>query len=33
MREAGYETDLPDEALLVPQEPAGAELEAMETAR
>jgi Fe-S cluster assembly ATP-binding protein len=33
MREAGYETDLPDEALLVPKEPAGAELEAVETAR
>jgi Fe-S cluster assembly ATP-binding protein len=33
MREAGYETELPDEALLVPQAPAGAELEAVETAR
>jgi Fe-S cluster assembly ATP-binding protein len=33
MREAGYETDLPDEALLVPQAPAGAELEAVEAAR
>ena len=27
------ETDLPDEALLVPQAPAGAELEAVEAAR
>ncbi len=33
MREAGYETDLPDEALLVPIAPAGAELEAVEAAR
>jgi len=33
MREAGYETDLPDEALLVPLEPAGAELGAVEAAR
>ena len=33
LRENGYETDLPDEALLVPQAPAGAELEAVETAR
>jgi Fe-S cluster assembly ATP-binding protein len=33
MREAGYETELPDEALLVPQAPAGAELEAVEAAR
>jgi Fe-S cluster assembly ATP-binding protein len=33
MREAGYETDLPDEALLVPVAPAGAELEAVEAAR
>jgi Fe-S cluster assembly ATP-binding protein len=33
MREAGYETDLPDEALLVPQAPAGAELEVVEAAR
>ena len=33
MREAGYETDLPDEALLVPKAPAGAELEAVESAR
>ena len=27
MREAGFETDVPDEALLVPQAPAGAELD------
>ena len=33
LRENGYETELPDEALLVPQAPAGAELEAVETAR
>jgi Fe-S cluster assembly ATP-binding protein len=33
MREAGYETDLPDEALLVPLAPAGAELETVEAAR
>jgi Fe-S cluster assembly ATP-binding protein len=33
MREAGYETELPDEALLVPKAPAGAELEAVEAAR
>ena len=33
MREAGYVTDLPDEALKVPQAPAGAELEPVEAAR
>jgi Fe-S cluster assembly ATP-binding protein len=33
LREAGYETDLPDEALLVPLAPAGAELETVEAAR
>ena len=33
LRENGYETDLPDEALLVPKAPAGAELEAVESAR
>jgi Fe-S cluster assembly ATP-binding protein len=33
LRENGYETDLPDEALLVPLAPAGAELEAVESAR
>ena len=33
LRENGFEPDLPDEALLVPQAPAGAELEAVETAR
>jgi len=33
LRENGYETDLPDEALLVPIAPAGAELEAVESAR
>ena len=33
LREAGFEPDLPDEALLVPKEPAGAELEAVESAR
>jgi Fe-S cluster assembly ATP-binding protein len=33
MREAGFETELPDEALLVPQAPEGAELEAVEAAR
>jgi Fe-S cluster assembly ATP-binding protein len=33
LREAGYETELPDEALLVPQAPAGAELETVEAAR
>jgi Fe-S cluster assembly ATP-binding protein len=33
IREAGYETDLPDEALLVPLAPAGAELETVEAAR
>jgi Fe-S cluster assembly ATP-binding protein len=33
LREAGYETDLPDEALLVPLAPAGAELEPVEAAR
>ncbi|HEV8402586.1 MAG TPA: Fe-S cluster assembly ATPase SufC [Candidatus Limnocylindrales bacterium] len=33
LRENGYETELPDEALLVPQAPAGEELEAVEAAR
>jgi len=33
LRENGYETELPDEALLVPIAPAGAELEAVESAR
>ena len=33
LREAGYTTDLPDEALKVPQAPAGAELEPVEAAR
>ncbi len=33
LRENGYETDLPDEALLVPVAPAGADLEAVESAR
>ena len=33
LREAGLSPDLPDEALLVPTAPAGAELEAMESAR
>jgi Fe-S cluster assembly ATP-binding protein len=33
LRENGYETNLPDEALLVPKAPAGAELEAVESAR
>ena len=33
LREAGFEPDLPDEALLVPKAPAGAELEAVESAR
>jgi Fe-S cluster assembly ATPase SufC len=33
LREAGYTPDLPDEALLVPVAPAGAELEAVESAR
>ena len=33
LREAGLTTDLPDEALLVPKAPAGAELEAVESAR
>ena len=33
LRENGYEPDLPDEALLVPKAPAGAELEAVESAR
>ena len=33
LRENGYETDLPDEALLVPQAPTGAELETVEAAR
>ncbi len=33
LRENGYETDLPDEALLVPVAPAGADLEAVEAAR
>ncbi len=33
MREAGYATDLPDEALKVPQAPVGAELEPVEAAR
>ena len=33
LRENGYQTDLPDEALLVPIAPAGAELEAVESAR
>ena len=33
LREAGYTTDLPDEALKVPQAPAGVELEPVEAAR
>jgi Fe-S cluster assembly ATP-binding protein len=33
LRENGYETNLPDEALLVPKAPVGAELEAVESAR
>ena len=33
LRAAGFETDLPDEALLVPRGPAGEELEAVEAAR
>ena len=33
LREAGLTTDLPDEALLVPKAPVGAELEAVESAR
>jgi Fe-S cluster assembly ATP-binding protein len=33
LRAAGYETDLPDEALLVPKAPAGAELDPVEAAR
>jgi Fe-S cluster assembly ATP-binding protein len=33
LRENGYETELPDEALLVPQAPAGEELEAVEASR
>ena len=33
LREAGLSPDLPDEALLVPQAPAGAELEPVEAAR
>jgi Fe-S cluster assembly ATP-binding protein len=33
LREAGYDTELPDEALLVPQGPAGEELETVEAAR
>jgi Fe-S cluster assembly ATP-binding protein len=33
LREAGYETELPDEALLLPLAPAGAELETVEAAR
>ena len=33
LRENGYETELPDEALLVPVAPAGADLEAVESAR
>jgi Fe-S cluster assembly ATP-binding protein len=33
LREAGYATDLPDEALLVPLGPAGEELETVEAAR
>ncbi len=33
LRENGYETEVPDEALLVPKAPAGEELEAVETAR
>jgi len=33
LRAAGFETDLSDEALLVPQGPAGEELEAVEAAR
>ena len=33
LRENGYETDLPDEALLVPIAPGGAELETVESAR
>jgi len=33
LRENGYETELPDEALLVPQGPTGADLETVEAAR
>ena len=33
LRENGYETELPDEALLVPKAPVGAELEPVEAAR
>ena len=33
LREAGYATELPDEALLVPQGPAGEELETVEAGR
>jgi Fe-S cluster assembly ATP-binding protein len=33
LRENGYETELPDEALLVPQAPTGADLETVEAAR
>ena len=33
LRENGYEVNLPDEALLVPKAPAGAELEPVESAR
>jgi len=33
LRQNGYETNLPDEALLVPKAPADAELEAVESAR
>ncbi|MFL5642744.1 MAG: Fe-S cluster assembly ATPase SufC [Chloroflexota bacterium] len=33
LRENGFETELPDEALLVPQAPVGADLETVEAAR
>jgi Fe-S cluster assembly ATP-binding protein len=33
LRENGFETELSDDALLVPQAPAGEELEAVESAR
>jgi Fe-S cluster assembly ATP-binding protein len=33
LREAGYATELPDEALLVPQGPAGEQLETAEAVR
>ena len=33
LRENGFETELPDEALLVPQAPAGSDLEPVEAAR